>query len=33
MSGMPDPYYFSARFRKFSGLSPRDYRKRFRLEK
>lgn len=33
MTGMPDPYYFSARFRKFSGLSPRDYRKRSRREK
>ncbi len=26
--GMPDPYYFSTRFRKFFGLSPRGYRRR-----
>ncbi|MBS1369188.1 MAG: AraC family transcriptional regulator [Lentisphaeria bacterium] len=27
-SGMPDAFYFSTRFRKFSGLAPRDYRRR-----
>ncbi len=26
--GMPDPYYFSTRFRKFFGLPPSEYRKR-----
>ena len=26
--GIPDPYYFSTRFHKFSGTSPREYRKR-----
>ena len=26
--GMPNPYYFSTRFRKFIGCSPREYRKR-----
>ena len=26
--GIPDPYYFSTRFRKFFGLSPRGYRRR-----
>ncbi|QYY37463.1 AraC family transcriptional regulator [Ruficoccus sp. ZRK36] len=26
--GMPDPYYFSTRFRKAFGQAPRDYRKR-----
>ena len=26
-SGIPDPYYFSARFHKFFGTSPREYRK------
>lgn len=25
--GMPDPYYFSTRFRKFSGFPPREYRR------
>ena len=28
-SGIPDPYYFSARFHKFYKTSPRDYRKKF----
>ena len=28
LAGMPDPYYFSTRFRKFTGVSPREYRKR-----
>ena len=27
-SGMPDPYYFSTRFHKYFGLSPREYRRR-----
>lgn len=27
-SGMPDPYYFSTRFHKFFGVSPREYRRR-----
>ena len=27
-SGIPDPYYFSTRFHKFFGLSPREYRRR-----
>ena len=26
-SGIPDPYYFSTRFHKFFGASPREYRK------
>ena len=31
--GIPDPYYFSTRFRKFSGTSPREYRKRKNIPK
>jgi len=26
--GMPDPYYFSTRFHKFSGFPPREYRQK-----